>query len=399
MNYKIFLILITIFKLTNEGNAQVFDEEKNKILYQKHLNHFYKKIEENESEVKVLHLGDSHIMIGHFSNEIRRLFDSAIGIKSYGWVFPNQIGRFNTFYTNSKTVTGKTTFINNLQKEGKYLNGIAGQSIQFQNAKTEIEFSLKNLPDSLMYFNKLKILYQTDTTTTVLLTAYDSSNKSLIKTDKFASLSTTTKNFPNNQKISEYNLNRYYNKLKLSVDKNDSTKQFNLLGIYLENTNKSGMIYNSLGVGGSSLYSITNNNSLLLSDIIIYKPDLIILSFGSNDAYSKTFDTVKYKNKLENFIDSIVNKQPNISILITAPPDSRSKNREPVSIEKIQEVFLRIAETHPNVAFWDLRSIMGGKNSVLRWLNLKLAATDKLHYTKAGYELQAQLLIKALLNN
>lgn len=399
MNYKIFLILITIFKLTNEGNAQVFDEEKNKILYQKHLNHFYKKIEENESEVKVLHLGDSHIMIGHFSNEIRRLFDSAIGIKSYGWVFPNQIGRFNTFYTNSKTVTGKTTFINNLQKEGKYLNGIAGQSIQFQNAKTEIEFSLKNLPDSLMYFNKLKILYQTDTTTTVLLTAYDSSNKSLIKTDKFASLSTTTKNFPNNQKISEYNLNRYYNKLKLSVDKSDSTKQFNLLGIYLENTNKSGMIYNSLGVGGSSLYSITNNNSLLLSDINIYKPDLIILSFGSNDAYSKTFDTVKYKSKLENFIDSIVNKQPNISILITAPPDSRSKNREPVSIEKIQEVFLRIAETHPNVAFWDLRSIMGGKNSVLRWLNLKLAATDKLHYTKAGYELQAQLLIKALLNN
>ena len=139
------------------------------------------------------------------------------------------------------------------------------------------------------------------------------------------------------------------------------------------------MIYNSLGVGGSSLYSITNNNSLLLSDINIYKPDLIILSFGSNDAYSKTFDTVKYRSKLEDFIDSIVNKQPNISILLTAPPDSRSKNREPISIEKIQGVFLR--------------------NSVLKWLNLKLAATDKLHYTKAGYELQAQLLIKALLNN
>jgi lysophospholipase L1-like esterase len=399
MNYKIFLIIIAILTLTNKSNAQVFDAEKNKILYQKHLNHFYKKVEENVSEVKVLHLGDSHIMIGHFSNELRRLFDSAIGIKSYGWVFPNQIGRFNTFYTNSKTVAGKTAFINNLKKEGKYLNGIAGQSIQFLDAKTEIEFSLKNLPDSLMYFNKLKILYQTDTPTTILLTAYDSSNKSIIKKDTFTSLNTTTKSFPNNQKTSEYNLNRYFNKLKISVDKSDSTKQFNLLGMYLENTNKSGMIYNSLGVGGSSLYSITNNNSLLLSDINIYKPDLIILSFGSNDAYSKTFDTVRYRSKLEDFIDSIVNKQPNISILLTAPPDSRSKNREPVSIEKIQEVFLRIAETHSNVAFWDLRSIMGGKNSVLKWLNLKLAATDKLHYTKAGYELQAQLLIKALLNN
>lgn len=398
MNYKIILILIAILRLTTTSEAQIFDAEKNKILYQSHLNNFYKKVDENKTEIKVLHLGDSHIMIGHFSNEIRRLFDSIIGIKSYGWVFPNQIGRFNTFYTNSKTVTGKTAFINNLQKESKYLNGIAGQSIQLLDTKTELEFSLKNLPDSLMYFNKFKILYQSDTATNVLLTAYDSSNKSIIKSDSFSNSNATTKYFPNNQRIEEYNLNRYYNKIKLSVEKSDSTKAFNLLGFYLENSNKSGMVYNSLGVGGSSLYSITNNNSLLVSDINIYKPDLIILSFGSNDAYNKSFDSVKYRSKLENLISSIVKNQPNISILLTAPPDSKSKNREPVSIEKIQEIFFKVAETYPNVAFWDLRSIMGGKNSVIKWLNLKLAATDKLHYTKSGYELQAQLLIKALLN-
>jgi lysophospholipase L1-like esterase len=398
MNYKIFLILIAILKLATNSEAQIFDAQKNKILYQSHLNNFYKKVEENKTEIKVLHLGDSHIMIGHFSNEIRRLFDSAIGIKSYGWVFPNQIGRFNTFYTNSKTVTGKTSFVNNLYKEVQYLNGIAGQSIQFIDATTDIEFSLKNVPDSLRYFNKLKISYQTDTATKLFLTVYDSINNAVIKSETISNSGAITNYFPKNQRITEYPLNRYYNKLKLSVEKSDSTKAFNLLGFYLENTNKSGMMYNSLGVGGSSLYSITNNNSLLVSDINNYQPDLIILSYGSNDAYNKSFDTVKYRSKLENFIDSIVKKQPNISILLTAPPDSRSKNKEPISIEKIQEVFLKIAEAHPNVAFWDLRSIMGGKNSVIKWLNLKLAASDKLHYTKAGYELQAQLLIKALLN-
>ena len=399
MNYKIFLLIIALIKFSNNSKAQIYDLEKNKILYQTHLNSFYKKIRENKTEITVLHLGDSHIMIGHFSNEIRRLFDSAIGIKSYGWVFPNQIGRFNTFYTSSKTIKGKTGFINNLQKESKYLNGITGQSIQFLDAKTEIEFSMKNLPDSLMYFNKLKILYQTDTTANMLLTVSDSINKSVVKSDTYTNASAITNYFPENQRISEYNLNKYNNKLKLHVEKGDSTKKFNLLGFYIENSNKSGMIYNSLGVGGSSLYSITNNNSLLVGNINMYKPDLIILSFGSNDAYNKSFDFVKYRSKLENFIDSIVKTQPNVSILLTAPPDSRSKNREPFSIEKIQEVFLKVAEKHSNVAFWDLRSIMGGKNSVLNWLNLKLAATDKLHYTKAGYELQAQLLIKALLNN
>ena len=50
-------------------------------------------------------------MIGNFSNEIRRLFDSAFTVKSYGWSFPNQIGRFNTFYTTSKLISGKTSFL------------------------------------------------------------------------------------------------------------------------------------------------------------------------------------------------------------------------------------------------------------------------------------------------
>ena len=304
MNYKIFLLIIALIKFSNNSKAQIYDLEKNKILYQAHLNSFYKKIRENKTEIKVLHLGDSHIMIGHFSNEIRRLFDSAIGIKSYGWVFPNQIGRFNTF----KTIKGKTGFINNLQKESKYLNGITGQSIQFLDAKTEIEFSMKNLPDSLMYFNKLKILYQTDTTANILLTVSDSINKSVVRSDTYTNSSAITNYFPENQRISEYNLNKYNNKLKLHVEKSDSTKEFNLLGFYIENSNKSGMIYNSLGVGGSSLYSITNNNSLLVGNINMYKPDLIILSFGSNDAYNKSFDSVKYRSKLENFIDSIVSR-------------------------------------------------------------------------------------------
>jgi lysophospholipase L1-like esterase len=229
------------------------------------------------------------------------------------------------------------------------------------------------------------------------LTVYDSLNKNILKIDTISNHRANTSFFTKNERITEFSFKNSYNKLKLSIEKRDSSSLFNLLGIYFENTNKKGITYSSLGVGGSSLYSITNNNSLLLNDINIYQPDLIILSFGSNDAYNKTFDSIKYKSKLEFFIDSIVKKQPNVSILLTAPPDSRSKNREPVSIEKIQEVFSKIAENHPNVAYWDLRTIMGGRNSIMEWLKLNLAATDKLHYTKAGYETQAQLLMKALL--
>lgn len=393
---KIFLIIGLVIFIV-QVHAQPFDIEKNAIQNESHLYGFYNKIKEHANETKVLHLGDSHVMIGHFSNEIRRLFDSAFSIQSYGWTFPNQIGRFNTFYTTSKLISGKTSFSNNLQAEKKYANGISGQSIQFLDTKTEIEFALKSLPVNFQYFNKLRILYQADTSINMALTVYDSLNKNILKIDTISNHRANTSFFTKNERITEFSFKNSFNKLKLSIEKRDSSSLFNLLGIYFENTNKKGITYSSLGVGGSSLYSITNNNSLLLNDINIYQPDLIILSFGSNDAYNKTFDSIKYKSKLEFFIDSIVKKQPNVSILLTAPPDSRSKNREPVSIEKIQEVFSKIAENHPNVAYWDLRTIMGGRNSIMEWLKLNLAATDKLHYTKAGYEIQAQLLMKALL--
>ncbi len=397
MNIKLNFLICLLLICSIHIKSQTVLLEENKILQQNHLSNFYKKISNQNENIKILHLGDSHVMIGNFTNEIRRLLDSALGVQSYGWVFPNQIGKYNTFYTNSRVILGKTSFTNNLQKELNYLNGIAGQSIQFLDQKTEIDFSLKNVPEKFSYFNTLKILYQGDSTINFTVSVYDSTSKNIQLIDTISSARGLTYHFANNEKSTEFIFNKPVNKLKLSVEKKDSSNLFNLLGFYLENTKNKGVIYNSLGVGGSSLYSITNNNSLLINDINHYQPDLIIISFGSNDAYNKSFDSVKYRTKLESFIDSIIVIQPTISILLTSPPDSRSKNREPVCIDKIQEVFLKISENRSNVAYWDLRTIMGGKNSVLNWLKYKLAATDKLHYTKAGYNLQAELLIKALL--
>jgi lysophospholipase L1-like esterase len=397
MNIKLNLLISLLLICSIHIKSQTVLLEENKILQQNHLSNFYKKISIQNENIKILHLGDSHIMIGNFTNEIRRLLDSALGVQSYGWVFPNQIGKYNTFYTNSRVILGKTGFANNLQKEINYLNGITGQSIQFLDQKTEIEFSLKNIPEKFLYFNTLKILYQGDSTINFTVSVYDSTSKNIQLIDTISTARGLTYHFANNEKSTEFIFNKPVNKLKLSVEKKDSSNLFNLLGFYLENKKNKGVIYNSLGVGGSSLYSITNNNSLLINDINHYQPDLIIISFGSNDAYNKSFDSVKYRTKLESLIDSIIVQQPTISILLTSPPDSRSKNREPVCIDKIQEVFLKISESRSNVAYWDLRTIMGGKNSVLNWLKYKLAATDKLHYTKAGYNLQAELLIKALL--
>ena len=48
-----------------------------------------------------------------------------------------------------------------------------------------------------------------------------------------------------------------------------------------------------------------------------------------------------------------------------------------------------------NAAYWDLFGVMGGLNSIRLWEYEGLAKRDKVHFTPAGYVLQADLLFKA----
>ena len=49
--------------------------------------------------------------------------------------------------------------------------------------------------------------------------------------------------------------------------------------------------------------------------------------------------------------------------------------------------------------FWDLFEVMGGLGSVQRWRDLGLARPDRVHFTRAGYELVGRLFVEAFLND
>jgi hypothetical protein len=56
-----------------------------------------------------------------------------------------------------------------------------------------------------------------------------------------------------------------------------------------------------------------------------------------------------------------------------------------------------MAKHSESIAIWDFFDIMGGAGSINKWTNMKLASTDRSHYTAEGYRLQGQLLFKAML--
>ena len=56
---------------------------------------------------------------------------------------------------------------------------------------------------------------------------------------------------------------------------------------------------------------------------------------------------------------------------------------------------MSLAKRHNGVV-WDLFEIMGGFDSIRIWEAYDLARPDKIHFSREGYELQAQLLFSAI---
>jgi lysophospholipase L1-like esterase len=136
--------------------------------------------------------------------------------------------------------------------------------------------------------------------------------------------------------------------------------------------------------------------------LIDERPDLIIISLGTNDAFSGS-SRKNFYQKVDHLITKIDQLSPRSSIIITTPSDALKYDK----VERTYSVFPEIknvanilstyANDH-NIACWDLYTIMGGENSMGSWVQNKLAGPDKIHFTAKGYDLLAQWFFTAFVN-
>ncbi|MFM1934174.1 MAG: hypothetical protein RL360_1054, partial [Bacteroidota bacterium] len=152
-----------------------------------------------------------------------------------------------------------------------------------------------------------------------------------------------------------------------------------------------GIEYIDLGVAGAQFTHLKSRANLVLDQIKILQPDLIICSFGTNEAYNANWESQSYKKAWQVFIQEIQAISSKTIFLLTSPPDTRSQNRVP---KHQQEVIRVLAET--KVPFYDLNSAMGGFGSSEEWVKNGCFLKDQLHLTKEGYQFQAKLFVLAL---
>jgi lysophospholipase L1-like esterase len=163
------------------------------------------------------------------------------------------------------------------------------------------------------------------------------------------------------------------------------------------------IVYTDMGVNGATCLTFTHPERI--KDIDELHPDLLILSFGTNESHNRRYNTMVHYRQMDELVQLLRNQMPEVPILMTTPPGSydrfgtrrrRTYKVNPRTATAVNTIH-RLA-TARRLAVWDLYTIVGGSSrAALNWQSAKLMQADRVHYLPDAYTLQGELLGEALL--
>lgn len=167
-------------------------------------------------------------------------------------------------------------------------------------------------------------------------------------------------------------------------------------GLSLEGSN--GVVMDNIPLRGSSGTIFTKQDATQLSNMYAsLSPDLIIMEFGGNTVpYIKTDKGPKdYGNWFKSQINFMKRLNPKAAIIVIGPADMSVKEKtEYVTYPYLEAVrdAMKDAALSTGCLFWDMYEVMGGKNSMPKWVEADppLAATDYIHFSPKGAKKMAE---------
>jgi hypothetical protein len=165
----------------------------------------------------------------------------------------------------------------------------------------------------------------------------------------------------------------------------------------LEFIQESGLVYQQCGVVGAQFTHLLPYKEDILSMLEWQKPNLVVFSYGTNESYS-ALDSIAYEKQIASFILLLKEKLPEVGIIITNAPDTRSAGKTPKS-ELLVNRCLQGISKKTETAYYDVNRVMGGWGSHACWQANDLFLKDQLHFNKKGATLMGQMLCHALLKS
>ncbi len=355
------------------------------------ISRFYAKLarvmETHSGNVRILHIGGSHVQAGTMSHCIRKHMLDTLGLKpaSRGFLFPySAANRCNNPYDYRVSKAAPFELIRNVYEEHQFPLGAGGIAVWTAEGQNSLTVTM----------NDTAHCFSADTV--ILL----GSTKGwpvdpILKED-------TVYHFPDSI---DYENGRYYFCLNREIQdftlffpcsKGDT---FIVNGIMLLNGHP-GITFSTLGVNGAQVTSYLRCQNFG-RDMRMLAPDLVIFSIGVNDAYGNGFDTVAFQQNYVRLAETVRQASPDCAFIFFTNNDTWKKGRKGRYYvnntgPEVQEAMRRIAR-HVGGAVWDQFAVMGGLGSMETWRRKGLAQKDRVHFTAAGYNLIGDLFWDAFI--
>jgi lysophospholipase L1-like esterase len=366
-----------------------FDADENRIENEAYLEPLFKKLylqrTQGGQKINIVHIGDSHILGNFLTRELRRRLQEAFGDAGRGLVFPYRLADSNG---PRDYLTGSNTRWNgdNCQRtpEGETPFGISGFSIVTGSPNCELTFRMRDTTSAseTKLFTKVTVFKRPSEAEFDLRVSDETTGQEaqpLVEGD-------VSKSFYFDRPVGQATIT--------GLRKNGAQKRLTFDGVSIENE-YSGVIYHSIGVNGATFsdFARARHFARQVADL---NPDLIIFSFGTNEAQSPAGRHGLYRT-IQALVSDLAERSPATRYLFTTPADSylRGKGFNPY-MGDISSVIGKYARDK-GFALWDLHTFTGGPNSAQAWKTRGLMAHDSVHYSKAGYAVQGKLLYQSLM--
>lgn len=340
-----------------------------------------KLVVDSNRPLTVVHIGDSHVQAGIFSRTLKRILARKFHSEyvSPGMVFPysvmgsNNPVEYTSYYTGCweyQRVNGANVPID---------AGIFGAVVSTADSLATLTFKVKADTPFKTQFNRVGVLYRSTSPAFFPILIEPQNAKSILYED-----------------VMEFELESEVDSIIIGFKAKKDYK-CNVYGVNLWNT-KSKFSLCSIGLNGATVHGFLFAKQFL-SNFQSVKPHVVVVSLGTNDAYSNIFDSLKFSVDLDNLVGIIKSVLPKSLIMLTTPNDHliNSKN-ENNKVQVASNVIMEISTKH-QIPVWDFYSLMGGKGSIHRWIRHGFAASDGIHLSARGYQFQGELFYQALYNS
>jgi lysophospholipase L1-like esterase len=202
-----------------------------------------------------------------------------------------------------------------------------------------------------------------------------------------------------------------------------------IASIAIYNT-RGGLTYSSVGYPGATVDILNKlDNRLFTSNLKRLNPQIVVLSFGSNEGDKASLDIGAYTERYRKVIAKIRAALPGVTLVMIGPPEAeelpshcKDKARETATcrvpsettasasradacewkplpkLAEVREAQRKLAQRE-GIVFWNWASIMPKECGADRWLNQSpaLMAKDHLHFTITGYKKSAAAFLDTLI--